>query len=39
VGRPRSRWGRQNYPLHQQNPGWNNRGCVYQNNHVRIWCN
>ncbi len=51
VGRPRSRWGRQNYPLHQQNPGWNNnyhlqhtpswnnRGCVYQNNHVRILCN
>jgi hypothetical protein len=51
VGRPRSRWGRQNYPLHQENlgwnnnyhlqhtPSWNNRGCVYQNNHVRILCN
>jgi hypothetical protein len=27
-----------NYHL-QHTPSWNNRGCVYQNNHVRILCN
>jgi hypothetical protein len=35
VGLPRSRWGRQNYPLHQQNPEWNNGGgglCIKKQN-------
>lgn len=50
VGRPRPRWDGHNYPLPQQNPGWrynqhwrqpswNGGGCVYQDKHVRIFCN
>lgn len=39
VGRPRLRRDGQNYPLHQQNPGWNNGGCIYDNGRVRILCN